>query len=150
MPLFEELGQLESVEAIPVEAVWNILGSVFRTYWPLCKPAIENLRKESKLQAPYEGFEHLISVVAELEPENIESPDERILREVMEREAVQGEDEAIIGEEPPPRRSEGICRSAPNPLPSPHPLRLGTAAASPPCSGPFLAVCFFHLDEASI
>jgi hypothetical protein len=43
---FEELGQLQSVEAIPVEAVWNTLGSVIRTYWPLCKPAIEKLRKE--------------------------------------------------------------------------------------------------------
>ena len=53
---FEELGQLQSVEAIPVEAVWNTLGSVIRTYWPLCKPAIENLRKEWKAQAPYEGF----------------------------------------------------------------------------------------------
>jgi hypothetical protein len=43
---FEELGQLQRVETIPLEAVWNTLGSVIRTYWPLCKPAIEKLRKE--------------------------------------------------------------------------------------------------------
>lgn len=99
---FDELGQLQRLEAIPVEAVWNTLGSVIRTYWPLCKPAIENLRKEWKAQAPYEGFEHLISVVAELEREKgIEPPTREFLREVMKREAVQGEEEAILGEEPP-------------------------------------------------
>lgn len=99
---FDELGQLQRLEAIPIEAVWNTLGSVIRTYWPLCKPAIENLRKEWKAQAPYEGFEHLISVVAELEREKgIEPPTREFLLEVMEREAVQGEEEAIIGEEPP-------------------------------------------------
>jgi hypothetical protein len=96
---FNELGQLQRVEAIPVEAVWNAFGSVIRAYWPLCKPAIETLHKEWKTQTPYEGFEHLISVVAELEREKgIEPPTREYLHEVMEREAVQGEDEAIIGE----------------------------------------------------
>ena len=43
---FEELGELQRVETIPVEAVWNTLGSVIRSYWPLCKLAIEKLREE--------------------------------------------------------------------------------------------------------
>jgi hypothetical protein len=99
---FDELGQLQRIEAIPVDAVWNTLGSVIRAYWPLCKHAIENLRKEWRAHAPYEGFEHLISAVAELEREKgIEPPTREFLREVIEREAVQGEEEAILGEEPP-------------------------------------------------
>ena len=39
-----------------------------------------------------EGFER---------EKGIEPPTRELLREVMEREAVQGDDEAIIGEEPP-------------------------------------------------
>jgi hypothetical protein len=99
---FEDLAHLQRIEALPIETVWNSFGSVIRTYWPLCKPAIEKLREEWRASALYEEFEHLISEVAALERERgIEPPTKVFLREVTESEAVAGEDEAIIGEEPP-------------------------------------------------
>jgi hypothetical protein len=90
---FEELAYLQRIEALPVEALWNSFGSVTRAYWPLCKPAIEKLRQEWKSPSLYEEFEHLSRVVAELESKRgTEPPTKEYLRQVMEREAVLGEE----------------------------------------------------------
>ena len=98
---FEDLAYLQRIEALPAETVWNSFGSVTRTYWPLCKPAIEKLREKWKAPALYEEFEHLSRVLADLERQRgIEPPTKEYLRQVVEREAVAGEDEAIIGEMP--------------------------------------------------
>ena len=43
---FEELARLQREEALPLEIVWDSFGSVIRSYWPLCKLAIEKLREE--------------------------------------------------------------------------------------------------------
>ena len=97
---FEEIAYLQRIEALPVEALWNSFGSVTRAYWPLCKPAIEKLRQEWKSPALFEEFEGLSRVVAELESKRgIEPPTKEYLREVMEREAVLGEGEPVIGQE---------------------------------------------------
>ena len=99
---FEDLAHLQRIEALPVDTVWNTFGSVARTYWPLCKTAIQKLREEWKSPALYEEFEHLSRVVTDLERERgIKPPTKEFLRQVMEREAVAGEAEAIIGGEPP-------------------------------------------------
>jgi hypothetical protein len=99
---FEDVGHLQRVGVLRVESVWNSFGSVARTYWPLCKPAIERMREERKVPTMYEEFEHLSRVVADLERKwGIEPPTKEHLRQVMEVEAVAGEDEAILGEEPP-------------------------------------------------
>jgi hypothetical protein len=98
---FEDLAHLQRIEALPAATVWNSFGSVVRTYWPLCRPAIEKLRQEWKVTALYEEFEHLSSVLADLEREQyIEAPTNELLRQVIEDEAIAGEDEAILGEEP--------------------------------------------------
>jgi hypothetical protein len=98
---FEDLAHLQRIEALPAETVWNSFGSVVRTYWPLCKPAIEKMRRERKVAALYEEFEHLSSVLADLEREqDIEAPTREQLRQVIEDEAIAGEDEVISNEEP--------------------------------------------------
>ena len=90
---FEELAYLQRIEALPVEALWNSFGSVTRAYWPLCKPAIEKLRQEWQSPSLYEEFEHLSRVVADLESKRgTEPPTKGYLRQVMEREAVLGEE----------------------------------------------------------
>jgi hypothetical protein len=99
---FEDVGHLQRVGVLQVESVWNSFGSVTRTYWPLCKPAIERLREERKVPTMYEEFEHLSRVVADLEHKwGIGPPTKEHLREVMEDETVAGEDEIVLGEEPP-------------------------------------------------
>jgi hypothetical protein len=99
---FEDLAHLQTIEALPAETVWNSFGSVARTYWPLCKPAIEKLREEWKVPALYEEFENLSGVLADLERERgIEPPTKEQLRQVIDDEAIAGGDEAVIGEKPP-------------------------------------------------
>lgn len=99
---FEDLAHLQRIEALPTETVWNSFGSLVRTYWSLCKSAIEKDREEWGVPAMNEEFEHLSRVFGELEGERgIEPPTKEQLRQVMEDEVVAGEDEAILGEEPP-------------------------------------------------
>ena len=94
---FEDLGYLQRAEALPAETVWNTFGRVVRTYWPLCKPAIESMRNEFKASTLYEEFEHLSGVLADLEHERgVEPPTKEWLRRIMEEEAVAGEDEAVL------------------------------------------------------
>ena len=91
---FEDLGHLQRIEALPAETVWNSFGSVARTYWFLCKPAVEKLREETEVHALYEEFEHLRGVLADLERERgIEPPTKEWIRSVIE-------DEAIVAAEP--------------------------------------------------
>ncbi len=104
---FEDLGYLQRVEALPAETVWNTFGRVVRTYWPLCKPAIESLRKEFKAATLYEEFEHLSGVLADLERERgVEPPTKEWLLRILEEESAVSEDEAILGEEPPATTTE--------------------------------------------
>ncbi len=99
---FEDLAYLQRQGALEAETVWNSLGWAIRTYWPLCKPAIERERVEWGVPAMYEEFERLSRVVADLERERgIEPPTEGLLRQAMEDEAIAGEDEAVIDEERP-------------------------------------------------
>jgi len=72
---FEDLGHLQRLGALQAETVWNSFGSLTRTYWSLCKPAIEKMREERKVPDLYEEFEHVRRVLADLEHERgIESP----------------------------------------------------------------------------
>ena len=99
---FEDLAYLQRVGALEAETVRNSLGWAIRTYWPLCKPAIERERVEWKVPTMYEEFEHLSRVVADLERElGIEPPTDKLLRQAMEEETIAGEDEAVIDEERP-------------------------------------------------
>lgn len=98
---FEDLGHLHRVEALPPETVWNSFGTAIRTYWPLCKPAIEKLREEWGAPALYEEFEYLSGVLAYIERERgIESPANETLRQVLENEVESDKGEALSGEEP--------------------------------------------------
>ena len=72
---FEDLAYLQRLGALEAETVWNSLGWAIRTYWPLCKPAIERERVEWRVPTMYEEFERLSRVVADLERElGIEPP----------------------------------------------------------------------------
>jgi hypothetical protein len=96
---FEDLAHMQRLEALPAETVWNSFGSVIRTYWPLCKAAIEELRQEWKAPALYEEFEGLSRVLADPErARGIELPTKEQLRQVMEDEAIAGEDQAVLDE----------------------------------------------------
>lgn len=79
---FEDLAHLQRLEALPAETVWNSFGSVTRTYWPLCKSAIEKMREEWEVPALYEEFQRLSRVLADLERERgIEPPTKVQLRQ---------------------------------------------------------------------
>jgi len=91
---YEGLGHLRRLGVLMDESVWFRFGVVAQPYWLLCKPAIEKRREEWQIPGLIEEFEDLSRQMAELDRERgIEPPTQEQLRQVME-------EEAVIGQEP--------------------------------------------------
>jgi hypothetical protein len=91
---YEELAHLQRLGVLRDESVWFRFSVIAIAYWPLCKPAIQKRREEWGIPELHEEFEDLSRLMAELDSERgIEPPTQERLRQVME-------EEAVIGEEP--------------------------------------------------
>jgi hypothetical protein len=98
---FEDVGYSQRVGALQPATVHTRFGYAARAYWPLCKPAIEKLRRRQDPPdtARYEQFEYLSRVLADLEREwGVEPPTKEWLREVMETEAIAGEEPPTVSQ----------------------------------------------------
>jgi len=91
---YEGLAHLQRLGVLRDESVWFRFSLVALSYWPLCKPAIEKRREEWGIPALHEEFEDLSRLMAQLDRERgNEPPTQERLRQVME-------EEAVIGQEP--------------------------------------------------
>jgi len=103
---FETVGELLRVGVLRTVPVWNSFSYMAQGYWLPCKPAIEKRREEWQDPTLYEEFEYLYLVTAEMDRKRgVAPPPRELLRRFFEAEAV-------VGNEPQPRRSsDDICRS---------------------------------------
>ena len=97
---YEEVGDLVRVGVLRAESAWGRFGVLAQSYWLVCKPAIEKMREELEFPMMYGDFEHLCRLLADIDRERgIAAPAQEWLRQLMEEEAVRGE-------EPPPTTTE--------------------------------------------
>jgi hypothetical protein len=90
---YEEVGDLVSVGILRAESAWDRFGVLAQSYWLVCKPAIEKMREELGFPMMYGDFEHLCRMLADLDRERgIAAPTQERLRQLMEEEAVRGEE----------------------------------------------------------
>lgn len=90
---YEEVGDLVSVGILRAESAWDRFGVLAQSYWLVCKPAIEKMRKELGFPMMYGDFEHLCCLLADIDRERgIAAPTQERLRQLMEEEAVRGEE----------------------------------------------------------
>ena len=86
--------------AVRAESAWGRFGVLAQSYWLVCKAAIEKMREELGFPMMYGDFEHLCRLLADIDRERgIAAPAQERLRQLMEEEAVRGE-------EPPPTTTE--------------------------------------------
>jgi hypothetical protein len=90
---YEEVGDLVSVGILRAESAWDRFGVLAQSYWLVCKPAIEKMREELGFPMMYGDFEHLCRMLADLDRERgIAAPTQERLRQLMEEEAIRGEE----------------------------------------------------------
>jgi hypothetical protein len=94
---FEYLAYLQRIDALSAESVWNAFAEDVRLHWALCKPGIEKLREESQDSTICEEFERLSRLMADMSRERgIPAPTpemlSKMLRQILEEEAVRGEE----------------------------------------------------------
>jgi hypothetical protein len=90
---YEEVGDLVSVGVLSAESAWDRFGVLAQSYWLVCKPAIEKMREEVGFPMMYGDFEHLCRLLADIDRERgIAAPTQERLRQLMEEEAVRGEE----------------------------------------------------------
>ena len=91
--LDEEMGDLVRQGVLRAEVMWNRFGTGLQAYWLLYKPAIEKMRQDYKDPTQLEDFEYLVGLLDEMDRERGVAPltAER-LRQMMEREAVRGQE----------------------------------------------------------
>ena len=102
--VFEDVGELLRLGVLSIQSVWTRFGVPGKAYWYLCKPAIEKVREEWEDPSPFEEFEYLSRMWAEIDHQRgIGPPTPEQVRQIMEAEA------AIGREEPPATtESEGV------------------------------------------
>jgi hypothetical protein len=94
--LFEDVGELLRLGVLSIQSVWTRFGVPGKAYWYLCKPGIEKVREEWEDPSPFEEFEYLSRMWAEVDDQRgIGPPTPEQVHQIMEAEA------AIGGEEPP-------------------------------------------------
>jgi hypothetical protein len=90
---YEEVGELLKFGLLRAESVWIRYYVVAQAYWLLCKPGIEKMRQEWKDPSIFEEFEQLIRLTGKLDRERgVEAPTQGLVRQVMEAEAIRGEE----------------------------------------------------------
>ena len=88
---YEEVGELQRLEALQADSVWNSFGVLAQAYWLMCKPSLEMRRAERGDPAMYEEFERLARLGEDLDRERgVEPHPKEWLRHLMEDEAVIG------------------------------------------------------------
>jgi hypothetical protein len=90
---FEGVGYFQSRGALQGESVLHSFGQMAQVYWSVLEPAIQKMREENEDPDIYEDFERLIRLVDDLNSERgFKSPTQEQLRQIMEYEAVMGEE----------------------------------------------------------
>jgi hypothetical protein len=65
--LFEDVGELLRLGVLSIQSVWTRFGVPGKAYWYLCKPGIEQVREEWEDPSPFEEFEYLSRMWAEVD-----------------------------------------------------------------------------------
>jgi hypothetical protein len=90
---YDEIGEMHKRGVLSDEAVWNRFSVLGQAYWLLCEPGIEGMREEREDPTWFELFEELGHRIAEMDRERgAAPPTKEVLRQLMEAEAVIGED----------------------------------------------------------
>jgi hypothetical protein len=64
---FEDVGELLRLGVLSIQSVWTRFGVPGKAYWYLCKPGIEKVREEWEDPSPFEEFEYLSGMWAEID-----------------------------------------------------------------------------------
>jgi hypothetical protein len=95
---YEEVGELLRFGLLRVESVRIRYSVAAQAYWMLCEPGIEKLREAWRDPALFEEFERLIRLTGEPDRERgVKAPTQELLRQVMEAEAVRGQEAPTTG-----------------------------------------------------